>query len=408
MSSYSKNTLKLEPLKFDSLDFLDIVRVGLVVLLLAIALFSAIGIIAVNEIAFGVWGVVFICYLYTTYNKVKSTDNKFLYGLYHTIFLVAAIVVAIVAFYPTNNLKAWFLVEQAITLLMVMMFVFITLPKKTLVFLYRYALKYKFFNVSNSDFFTSSLDYDMAIDSKKIDDNGDTIFIINTKVNQKKDIKDDKFNSIKQYYAKLIYFWYATKFEKVLLRFILPLWSVIFGILFFVIILAILDNIDNVEQVNIIRMSFVVLFLTILFMSMIYQINNTLDARGYMQHINRGFKNANINFGDIKPSQRVLLFFDRTFMVYIYDTKFDRRVLLNNSKSFERFILKADLDKEGRDNIASIFVTLFIVVYIEIFAQVLSDSKTDMTIKDINKTVVEIKKNLENLGDKNGEEFNKK
>ncbi len=403
MKLYSKNKISLKPLEFFTLDDNDIILLvsSFLILLLAFcASFLPVSFLGFlfYKVLFFIWALSVVSFFVISLEKHKTLLQKFL--LLHNIILIVAIfIVFIIALFSIEerNYKeyhSWFLVEIMLSLLMIIPYIFIVLPKTLLVLLFHKILRYRFFEVENSDFYTDALDYDIVISNEAEAKKYDIVFIVTSKTLS----KGDNFNLLKQNFAKLIYFWYAHKYEKVYLRFILPIWSILWGIIFFIATLSTLDHVSFQTDNNVIRMSFVVIFLTILFISMIYQINDTLNPKDYINDIIKDFKRLHIKFKEgLEPAQKFFLFLDRNFLIYIYDKKYDRRVLLNKDKSFEEFILDAQLDKEGRDNIASIFVTIFIVIFIEIFVQVLADSKTDDTIEDINKTLHSIKETLKSI-----------
>ncbi len=260
------------------------------------------------------------------------------------------------------------------------------LPDKILHLFFRYLFKYRVCEIENWDIFTNKIDY---LKDEKVDNRNkkETIFFI-TSLTCTDDIDNDKYlekerlEDIKREYVKLAFFWYAHNFDRVKLRATLPFLSFVLSILFFVFYFFILDNLDFGEYNNFIKMSAITLFLFILYYVMLDHVNKFLNLNYYIHSIDTLFKKSNINFKDIKYTQKILLFLDKTFLISIYDKKLDSFTTLNEDRNFENFILNADLDKEGRDYIINIFVSIFIVIYITIYVEVFVESDADRFVKD--------------------------
>ncbi len=276
-----------------------------------------------------------------------------------------------------------FLIEYIFIILLIPLFL-VFFSKKILILLYEIIFSYKYIDVKNHDFYTNSNDFLKHIKDKN---RGVYFFILPLIKNS-----DDNFDKIKRSFEKLISFWYTSEFDKVKLRFFLPLLSISFSIISFIITLYLLDNAD---MSNVGKMTFATIFLLVLYLCMLYHINIFLDPLYYMKDIDRHFKSSNINFPkqSQKQSQKIMLFMNKVFLFKINDKDMDRMIDLNTSEEFENFIHRSKMDKKGRDLLIQIFISVFMVIYLTIFVEVLVDDYADEFIKKNEQNITKMMRN---------------
>jgi len=298
---------------------------------------------------------------------------------------------------------------KIIMFLLILYFMYLSikkLPENLLPLYFKTIFNYKAYKIKNHDFFTNEIDY---IFNENIRDKKDGVFFFITPIEkmffkdeeEKREAKE-KHKKLIEKFTELAFFWYAYKFEKVKLRSSIPIFSFLLSAVFFIYTLFLLNslNIDNkVIDSNILKMSFVVIFSIVLYYSLLIHVNKFLDPEYYLDSIFEILESLKINFPkNLTNDQKVILFLDKTFLINIYNAKTKEFFSLNNNKKFIEFILKYNLDKEGRDYIINIFVSVFMVIYITIFVTILVDSETDKFIKDNNNTLINF---IKKRGDKN-------
>jgi len=321
MRGYKKPKVALQALRFSTISVYDKFAIAsfLGIFISAIAIYCFFSESHYILPLFSVWFFstsLFCCITLLSFFKQKNRllSQKIIF--YYTLLLFTFIVFFTIFQIDTDKFTIFLSISIMLSLLMIMPYMFITLPRKVWSrFIYEKILGYKSFEVSKSDFYTNALEYNLAIEKDERAKDADVVFLFSIQTH----LKDKQnFDRLKENFAKLIYFWYAYRYERVYLRFILPAWSIFLGFLFFIATLTTLDKLES----NIIKMSFVVLFLTLLFIVMLYQINTTLDPKGYLNHIIKEFRRLKINFRDgLEPAQKLFIFLDANFLVYIYDKK---------------------------------------------------------------------------------------
>jgi len=282
---------------------------------------------------------------------------------------------------------------EKLSLLLVYLLILLLIPSLLLVvayekleLLFHRFFKFKTLQVLHHDIYTSQRDYSLALQSyrRKREREGeeeiDVYFLITTLISPEGQ-REENFRRVKRGLIRLIYFWYAYQFERVYLRFLLPLFAIMVSGVAFGVTLLILDSLELEFHSNVVKMVLVTLFLIVLYISMLYHINTLLNPQYYFWYMDRLFRESRIKFRGPNYRQKILLFLDRNFLITIFDEKYDRRMVLNSSSDFERFVIEGEIDLEGRNTIVNIFVSLFMVVYLTIFVTVLYESRVDTFIK---------------------------
>jgi len=330
-----------------------------------------------------------------TINKFSKSDIQVEYIKFNKDTKLLSICICIILIIISLLISS-FLENGGNIILIILYFLFIlllfillhNLPKYFLPFLYDKIFKYKAVNIKNHDFFTSEYDYYKKLQNDKNSTN--IVFIVTPVTKLKKAYNENltqKYKALKQEFIYLAFFWYAYEKEKVKLRSTLPLYAFILSFIFFLANLYILNFLSS----NFFKISLAVSFLIILYFLMLKHINNLLDPNYYIQSIKHLFKESNINFKSKNTYQQIFTYLDKTFLINIYDIKSNSFICLNQSPEFEKFIINAYLDKEGRDTIINIFISVFIMIYITIFTQVLIDNEMDKVLKGTNNTTINIK-----------------
>jgi len=270
----------------------------------------------------------------------------------------------------------FYLLLGFIFLLLVMPLMFIVYSKKILFLLFRIFFKFKSFELKGFDFYTT--DKEIVADLYKDDKSNKLVYFVIFPLSS----VDRIYKNIQQKYLEFSYFWYATQIDLVKFRFFLPILSFLLSILFFLGALYILDNVDFSQKYNnIVKIALVIVFLIILYLSMITHINMFLNPQFYKNEIYKLFKTSKINFLDSNLSKNILIYFEKNFLIKIFDRKLNTKVTVNNNEDFEKFVLKEDIDFEGKKYIVNIFVFMFMIIYATIFIEVLIDDDVEKVFK---------------------------
>ncbi len=362
---FCKSSIKLEPVKFKHYYYKYVILGAYLILIPLYGYFFFLK----NKNGYINTAVATLFFLFS-YIFLYYLKNRWVY------FAGSAVLILILAFVAYNPKFSYSLeMGLLLSILTFIPFILIIFSENILHILYHSFLRYRFFTVKGHDFFTQNEDLQHQVNkiNKKIN-----VFFIITPIT--KNIEP----TLKEEFCKLIYFWYASANCRTSLRLWLPLFSVLVSIASFFIVLFILERLEFGEYNNFIKMGYVLIFLSILYISMLYHINNFLNPHYYKQRIDKLFKKFGINFRNLEHSNKLLLYLDKNFLVNIYDKKNNRQLNLNSSNSFEKFILKADLDVKGRNIVVNFFITFFVLAFLTIYVTVLAESDTDKFIKDNN------------------------
>ena len=267
--------------------------------------------------------------------------------------------------------------------------------KKFLEFPYRIFLGFNIEIHDNLDLFTNTKELNVTPKKNEIQIN--LYRLSNNNIKNKQN-----FQKIEKMYLRLIMFWYAQKYHRSKLRASFPLLALVLSIIYFFILLWIINDIDTSKNIlefvylskyfpqftsfltslnvidisdNIRKLALMTTSLAILYFTMIIHINNFLDSKYYIERILQSFDK--IHFKDLKYSHKIKLFFDKNFLVFIHDSGHHRDICLSNEKSFNKFILNGKFDIKGRNLIIAVFISLFFILFIETSVNILVDSKTD-------------------------------
>jgi len=318
--------------------------------------------------------IMFLIYI-DRYNIKKNFRVIFLLW---NFFVVFGMIEFILFFkFPKNILE----ISILFLILLLIPFILTFLSEKMIHFLYSWFFGYDVYEIKNTDLFTMDNEYKLLLNKQKNKKKIGVDFLLILK-NQKE--KNGNFQKIKQAFANLIFLWYAFTYNKILFRFLLPGLSLIFSMIFFLSSLYLLDISSFGEYGkynNIMKMSYVVVFLVVLYFSMLYHINMFLDPYYYIKSIDKLFRKSHITFKITSLPNKILLYMDKYFLFKGYDHEEDNLFTINEDESFKKFILESKFDHEGRNNIINIFVSLFMIIYLTIFVEVLVDSETDKFIK---------------------------
>lgn len=184
---------------------------------------------------------------------------------------------------------------------------------------------------------------------------------IPTKPEAKKD-----YLKIQNMYLRLIKFWYAQKNYTFNLRYYFPL-LISFGSLiyfFYILYFTHLLQANSCNQITgIDTMALIAISLSILYFTMSSHINNFLHSDFYTNSI---LKELNkIYFDKHDHRQQLKLFLDKNFLVYIHDKQHDNYFCVNESKDFQNFIFNKKGDEEGRNLIIMVYISFFMILFIE-------------------------------------------
>lgn len=110
-------------------------------------------------------------------------------------------------------------------------------------------------------------------------------------------------------------------------------------------------------------MALIAISLSILYFTMSSHINNFLHSDFYTNSI---LKELNkIYFDKHDHRQQLKLFLDKNFLVYIHDKQHDNYFCVNESKDFQNFIFNKKGDEEGRNLIIMVYISFFMILFIE-------------------------------------------
>lgn len=200
---------------------------------------------------------------------------------------------------------------------------------------------------------------------KKEHHNTDAIYIDLFFLNQEGENKE--LHNISKEYLRLIKFWYAYENYRFKVRYFFPILGLMLSVIIYLKSLFFInETMYCIEYLN--HMSIMSIYLLILFFSINLHANNFLSSKFYMGNILH--KLNQIYFDQYEYKQQVKLFLDKNFLVYIHDRNYDQELCVNTSKSFQKFISKETLDKEGRNNILTIFISFVMIFLIEVLVNV--------------------------------------
>lgn len=192
-----------------------------------------------------------------------------------------------------------------------------------------------------------------------------------TKVPTKATAKKD-YMKIQNMYLRLIKFWYAQTNYTFKLRYYFPLLISIASLIYFFYILdfthslqeASSDKTLDIPVITGIQTMFLIsISLTVLYFTMSLHINNFLHSNFYTKNI---LKELNkIYFDKHDHRQQLKLFFDKNFLVYIHDKHHDNHFCVNENKHFQDFISNKKGDEEGRNLIIMVYISFFMILFIE-------------------------------------------
>ncbi len=235
---------------------------------------------------------------------------------------------------------------------------------------YEIFLNFSTTTFKDQDLFTDTKNYSKPFQKGKIQIN---IFQLSDNNNR------EDFLKIEKMYIRLIMFWYAQKYNRLKLRAYFPMLSLMFGVFYFFIMLFLINELQVVGNIG--KMFLMTISLVILYFAMTAHINSFLNSQSYINDILESFNK--INFNDLKYTNKLKLFFDKNFLVYIHDAKHNRHFCLNSEKSFNKLILNGKFDIKGRNLIIAVFISLFLILFIEISVNVLVDSTTDEIVSEV-------------------------
>jgi len=178
---------------------------------------------------------------------------------------------------------------------------------------------------------------------------------------------DDELLKIKTMYLRLIKFWYAQKNYIFKLRYYFPLFISLSSIIYFFYLLDFIKTINIIHNtdttIGIQQMALVSISLTIFYFTMTHHINNFLHSKFYMSNILDQLNK--IYFDKHEYKQQLKLFLDKNFLIYIHDRNHDKHFCVNESKDFQNFISNEVSDEEGRNLIIMVYISFFIILFIE-------------------------------------------
>jgi hypothetical protein len=190
-------------------------------------------------------------------------------------------------------------------------------------------------------------------------------------------------------FLELIMFWYATKFNQFRFRFTMMIYFTFISILYFATTLFIIEKakIESNFQIGVL----ITISLVFLYTIMLSYINHLLNTKFYLDKVHQKLKKH--FFKPFTNEQKILLFLQRSFNITIHDHIANRRLNIDSNKEFKKMINKQLYDEHGRNLIVGIFLSLFFIIYIELFSNILiSDTKLHKIASDIN-TTIQIKDN---------------
>jgi len=197
----------------------------------------------------------------------------------------------------------------------------------------------------------------------------DDIYIDVIPLTEKQD-EDENFNKIQTMYLRLVKFWYAQKYYTFKLRYFFPLLITFASLIYFFYLLDFINDIPTDSNNSKIEFDqqygLMMLSLTILYFTMSHHIHNFLNSRFYMNSIVKELNK--IYFDHHQYRQQILLFLDSNLLIYIHDRNQDTHFCLNESKDFKEFINEERADEEGRNLIVMVYISFFMILFIEIMA----------------------------------------
>ena len=179
--------------------------------------------------------------------------------------------------------------------------------------------------------------------------------------------EDKKLHAIAKEYLRLIKFWYAYENYRFKIRYFFPLLGLSLSVFIYLWSLFFFNSqCKDIEYLP--HISIMSIYLLILFFSINLHANNFLSSKFYMGNILD--KLNQIYFDQHEYRHQIKLFLDKNFLIYIHDRNYDQELCVNTSKSFQKFISKETLDKEGRNNILTIFISFIMIFLIEVLVNV--------------------------------------
>ena len=247
---------------------------------------------------------------------------------------------------------------------------------------YKYFLKMNTTTLKNIDLFTATkqeLDHHTK-DEIYID------IIQQTELPTSK-IAEKDYLKIQNMYLRLIKFWYAQKNYTFKLRYYFPLFISLVSLIYFYYILDFLHamQIDKCNHISGIQtMSIIGISLTILYFTMSHHINSFLHSEFYTSSILKELNKVYFDKHDHK--QQLKLFLDKNFLIYIHDKQHDTHFCVNESEDFQNFISKKKADEEGRNLIIMVYISFFMILFIETSTGDLLNIEDNNSTIDCNKT----------------------
>ena len=178
-------------------------------------------------------------------------------------------------------------------------------------------------------------------------------------------IAEKDYLKIQTMYLRLIKFWYAQKNYTFKLRYYFPIFISIISLVYFFYLLdfihEIQKNSSSIEGIQ--SMGAIGISLTVLYFTMSHHINSFLHSEFYTSSI---LKELNkVYFDKHNHKQQLKLFLDKNFLIYIHDKKHDTHFCVNESKDFQDFISTKKADEEGRNLIIMVYISFFMILFIE-------------------------------------------
>ena len=275
--------------------------------------------------------------------KISLTTLKKYPLLFGVLFLIAIII------FPLFKGKVIYYVEF-ISILMLMHLLLVFFPDQYLnrLFMLKF-LNFRLYNKKKTNLLYSSRKY------KKYSSN--IYFYITQVGNQYDDI--DQY--LKNRFYELFMFWYANSFYQFKYRAIMGSYFLIISIISYasfsyIVLQAQLGNFSN----NVL----IVIYLILLSIVMLHYLNNFLNIDDLLNKINKSLNRY--FFKTSTNRQKILLFLQKNFLVYIDDKIANRRVVLNSSNSFKRMIKDGYYDKRGRNLLVGLFVSLLFIIFVQL------------------------------------------
>jgi len=195
--------------------------------------------------------------------------------------------------------------------------------------------------------------------SKEYKNHRKRIYIYVTKTGNQYNIEK---NSLLLYrFYELFMFWYANAFYQFKYRLTMTLFFIFISIISFLSFIYLLDhaNIDNFQNSLLI-----IVYLIFLSMVMLLHINSFLNTDDILNKIDKDLNK--FFFKTSTNRQKILLFFQKNYTVYIDDKIANRRIILNDNIDFRKMVKDGFFDEKGRNLIVTIFMSILFIVFIQL------------------------------------------